>query len=207
MTSSIRRVSIARAVAAIAVLTLVMISATIASPALAAKHHKPKPPPSSYWGGWIGKQFTGTEAPYDMNAVSQFQGLIGKGLSLIETSLPFAQCFSPQYPCNPLPFPSDQFDKVRGYGAIPVLSWASQSDPASPNEPDYQLADLINGNYDSYIQQFATSARDWGHPFFLRFDWEMNGDFFPWSTGVNGNQPGEFVAAWRHVHDIFTSVG
>ncbi len=25
--------------------------------------------------------------------------------------------------------------------------------------------------------------------------------------GVNGDQPGEFVAAWRHVHDIFTSVG
>ena len=31
----------------------------------------------------------------------------------------------------------------------------------------------------------------------------MNGNWFPWSEGVNGNQPGEFVAAWRHVHDIF----
>ncbi len=35
----------------------------------------------------------------------------------------------------------------------------------------------------------------------------MNGAWFPWSEGVNGNQPGEFVAAWRHVHDIFTAVG
>ena len=25
--------------------------------------------------------------------------------------------------------------------------------------------------------------------------------------GVNGNQPGEYVTAWRHVHDIFASVG
>src|SRR6188768_3715425 len=25
--------------------------------------------------------------------------------------------------------------------------------------------------------------------------------------GVNGNAPGEYVAAWRHVHDIFTAVG
>jgi beta-mannanase len=35
----------------------------------------------------------------------------------------------------------------------------------------------------------------------------MNGNWFPWSEGVNGNQPGEYVAAWRHVHDIFASVG
>ena len=35
----------------------------------------------------------------------------------------------------------------------------------------------------------------------------MNGFWFPWSEGVNGNKPGEFVAAWRHVHDIFTAVG
>src|SRR6185369_577658 len=41
----------------------------------------------------------------------------------------------------------------------------------------------------------------------MRFDWEMNGFWFPWNEGVNGNTPGQFVAAWRHVHDIFTSVG
>ena len=35
----------------------------------------------------------------------------------------------------------------------------------------------------------------------------MNGNWFPWCEGVNGNQPGEYVAAWRHVHDIFTAVG
>ena len=66
---------------------------------------------------------------------------------------------------------------------------------------------MIAGTFDSYIREFAEAARDWGHPFFLRFNWEMNGDWFPWSEGVNGNQPGEYVAAWRHVHDIFTAVG
>jgi len=35
----------------------------------------------------------------------------------------------------------------------------------------------------------------------------MNGNWFPWSEGVNGNKSGEFVAAWRHVHDVFTAVG
>jgi beta-mannanase len=35
----------------------------------------------------------------------------------------------------------------------------------------------------------------------------MNGDWFPWSEGINGNGKGSFVRTWRHVHDIFASVG
>jgi beta-mannanase len=35
----------------------------------------------------------------------------------------------------------------------------------------------------------------------------MNGGWFAWAEGVNGNKAGEYVAAWRHVHDIFTQVG
>lgn len=35
----------------------------------------------------------------------------------------------------------------------------------------------------------------------------MNGNWTPWGIGGNGNQHGEFVLAWRHVHDIFTNIG
>lgn len=66
---------------------------------------------------------------------------------------------------------------------------------------------MIAGHFDGYICRWAREAKRWGHPFFLRFDWEMNGDWFPWAEGVNGNRPGEYVAAWRHVHDIFSEVG
>jgi beta-mannanase len=69
------------------------------------------------------------------------------------------------------------------------------------------LARIIRGKYDGYIRGFAEAAREWGHPFFLRFNWEMNGFWFPWSESVNGNRRGQFATAWRHVHDIFSSVG
>jgi beta-mannanase len=36
---------------------------------------------------------------------------------------------------------------------------------------------------------------------------EMNIAHFPWGAGVNGNTPAEYVAAFQHVVDIFTSVG
>jgi hypothetical protein len=158
-----------------------------------------------YWGAWIGSQLTGTEAPWDMGAVSKFEQLAGKPVSMIHFSSPFADCSVS--PCRFYGFQGAVMDQIRAHGAIPFFSWGSQSTPASLEEPDFQLSDVIAGTYDSYIRRFAEEARDWGHPFFLRFNWEMNGNWFAWMEGVNGNQPGESVTAWRHVHDIFTEVG
>jgi hypothetical protein len=159
-----------------------------------------------YWGTWIGKQFTGEEAPWDMNAVSQFEATTQKPVSLVHFSSPFANCSSSSE-CSYYRFPTDSMEAVRTHGAIPFFSWASQMLSSSLDQPDFQLADVTAGTYDSYIREFAEEAQSWGHPFFLRFNWEMNGDWFPWAEGVNGNNPGEYVSAWRHVHDIFTSVG
>jgi Glycosyl hydrolase family 26 len=157
------------------------------------------------WGAWIGDQITGEEAPWDMSAAAAFTGYTGKGPSLIEFSSPFLDCT--RSPCSPFEFPAEQMEKIRAYGAIPFFSWSSAPLPGHEIEPEFQLSDLTAGIHDEYIRAFAEEARNWGHPFFLRFNWEMNGNWFSWSEGVNGNEPGEFVAAWRHVHDIFTAVG
>jgi hypothetical protein len=169
-----------------------------------AKRGKPS---TMYTGAWIGDQITGTAPPYDMNAVHQFAGMIGKGLSIVEWAQPFSDCSGSS--CNDLGFPTSSMQDVRNYGAIPMLSWSSASvGPPNPvQQPDFQLSDVISGRYDNFIRSFAMSAKAWGHPYFLRFDWEMNSNWMPWGVLANGNSPDEFVAAWRHVHDIFTSVG
>ncbi len=169
------------------------------------------PPPAAalpsalYWGASIGSQLTGVQAPWDMGAVTKFEQIAGKQVSLVNFFSPFANCASA--PCSFYKFPTGPMESIRTYGAIPVFSWSSQSIPSSRVEPDFQLSDVIAGTYDAYIREFASAAKNWGYPFFLRFNWEMNGSWFPWSEGANGNQPGEFVAAWRHVHDIFAAVG
>jgi hypothetical protein len=162
---------------------------------------------SIYWGAWISDHLTGGQAPWDMDAVRALEGLAGKPLSVVNFSAPFANCSGGS--CRYYNFPAGEFNNIRSYGAIPFYSWGSQSIPipADRNEPDFQLSDVIAGRHDAYIRAFATAARNWGRPFFLRFNWEMNGRWFTWSEGVNGNRRGEFVAAWRHVHDIFTEVG
>jgi len=169
---------------------------------------EPTPEPSTgspiYWGATIGTQLTGNQPPWDMSAVTKFEEETKKKVSLVQFFQPFANC-NPN--CSFYSFPVNPLENIRSHGSIPVLSWSSQSIPSTKSEPDFQLSDVISGRYDSYIREFATKAKAWGHPFFLRFDWEMNGKWFPWDEGVNGNQPGEFVTAWRHVHDIFSEVG
>jgi hypothetical protein len=184
------------AVAGLALLMLLL-------PGLAAA--KKRPPASLYWGAQIDAQITGEAAPWDMTPVSRFEDIAAKGLSLIEFSAPFAECGVGG--CVMMRFPTTPLENARRYGAIPVFSWNSTSSPPSLDQPDFSLKTLIDGRYDSFIREFATKAKEWGHPFFLRFNWEMNGFWFPWSEGVNGNTSGQYVAAWRHVHDIFDSVG
>ncbi len=206
--------------AIVSALAIAALFAVLAAPAGAAapapgghqgkkhkRHRKPPPQRPTYWGAWIGPQLTGEQPPWDMSSVSRFEELTGKGMSLLEFAAPFADCS--QSPCAFYRFPAYEMNVIRNYGAIPFFSWGSQSIPVPPdlNEPDFQLADLANGAYDGYIREFAEAAREWGHPFFLRFDWEMNGDWFPWGEFANGNTPGSYVAAYRHVHDIFTAVG
>jgi beta-mannanase len=35
----------------------------------------------------------------------------------------------------------------------------------------------------------------------------MNGNWYPWAVGVNGNSSGDYINAWRHVHGIFEAEG
>ena len=160
---------------------------------------------SLYWGALVGDQINGRQVPWDMGGVAQLEQMLGKRMSLVHFMAPFAQCSGSH--CSYYRFPDEEMQTIRDHGAIPFFSWSSQSIPSQVEEPNFQLADVIAGRYDAYIRDWAREARAWGHPFFLRFDWEMNGDWFPWGEGANGNRRGESVAAWRHVHAIFTAVG
>ena len=108
------------------------------------------------------------------------------------------------------PFPSQAVQNAWENGALPMITWESKptidSTPAQ-SDPAYSLSDIINGNYDSYLQTFAQAVVAQGMPVVIRLDQEMNGNWFPWSEGVNGNTSGQFVQMWQHVWNIFQSAG
>jgi hypothetical protein len=151
--------------------------------------------PSIYWGAYI------QNAPFDTTAVNSFQSTAGRHMSIMPWGEPWVMNGSF------MPFQTTTMDAVRSTGAIPMLTWGTWSLGGGVNQSSFQLADITNGTYDSFIQQWARAAASWGHPLFLRMDHEMNGWWYPWSEQENGNHPGDFVRMWRHVHDIFTSAG
>ncbi len=197
-----RRSPTLRLAAAVMLALVLAVLATIGpGPAQARSAH----PRALYWGAWIGSQLTGKEAPWDVNALSAFERQVGKRASLVNFSSPWQDCSAD--PCTYYAFDKVAMDTIREHGAIPFFSWGSDSLPFKVAQPRFSLASIIAGKWDPYLTSWASDAKAWGHPFFLRLNWEMNGNWFPWSVGVNGNTAAQYVQAWRHIHDVFTSVG
>mgnify|MGYP006436912631 CR=1 FL=1 len=67
---------------------------------------------------------------------------------------------------------------------------------------DTYLKLIIDGEFDAFFTRWARDARKWGKTVYLRFGFEMNGDWFGW-----GQRPKQFKRAWRHVHALFADVG
>lgn len=87
-------------------------------------------------------------------------------------------------------------------GAAPVITW----DP-SLNGVGIPLSQIVAGRYDAYIESSAQAAKSYGHLMFIRFGHEMNLAGSPFGSGHVGDTPQTFVAAWRHVVDIFRRAG
>ena len=91
-----------------------------------------------------------------------------------------------------LPSWRDRWDLDQG--RIPMLSWMGTS-----------TKDTAAGKYDALFAQRADAIRALGKPVFLRWFWEADG-VRPAKKKVAGS-PAEYIAAWRHLHDLFAARG
>ena len=78
-------------------------------------------------------------------------------------------------------------------GRIPMITWGAPEDTIR----------LASGVDDGWLIAQANRFAAFGSPIFLRFYHEMDGDYR--RTYVHSAQ--DFIAAWRHVHDIFVQRG
>jgi hypothetical protein len=81
-------------------------------------------------------------------------------------------------------------------GAVPLMAWEPKT---------VSVSRIASGAEDAYIHQEAAAISRLGTPLAVSFGHEMNGDWEPWGTGKA--TPAEFVAAWRHIHDLFRQDG
>jgi len=124
------------------------------------------------------------------NEITSFESRIGRKLAIVQHYYSWTNTF---------PSGLEQWD-IAG-GRTPLVSWAGIS-----------LDAILSGSYDAMIRARADGMKALGAPVFLRWCWEMNGNWYP-CDGTHNNTPGttdgpaKFVAAWRHIHDLFAAQG
>lgn len=97
------------------------------------------------------------------------------------------------------PYPTEVCRAILARGATPIISMELHRWGRPEGNELQRVAD---GAYDAFFTDYARAARASGQPVWLRFAFEMNGDWFPW-----GHQPETFKAAWRRIHGIFRAEG
>ncbi len=72
-----------------------------------------------------------------------------------------------------------------------------------------RLREIADGGYDAYLGSYATAVasfgRQTGHGVIIGFAHEPNGSWYPWGYGHAA--PRVWVAAWRHIVNIFRQQG
>ena len=149
-----------------------------------------------YWGAYMAGEtysalFGGQwgDAPWSSATWDRFEADAGKRVSIVHYGQP------PPWERGFDPIPGNL---AYSRGALPAFDFSTGT---------ASLREIAAGKYDDAIARWAREARKWGRPFFLIPDVEMNGPWEPYGPGVAGNTPADFIAAWRHMHQVVEAAG
>jgi mannan endo-1,4-beta-mannosidase len=123
--------------------------------------------------------------PASYAGIDQFGQAIGKQPDL-----------APYYSSWGEPFAAAFATAAAQHGAAPLV----QINPAH-----VQLSAITAGRYDGYLRQFADAVRAYRHRVIIGFGHEPNGYWFSW--GYSHATAASFVAAWRHIVNVFRAQG
>jgi beta-mannanase len=132
------------------------------------------------FGAWV-RPVGGWGADAEERGITQLQLHLGRKLALDEVYVTWAE---------PMPLSIVRWD--RSQGTETLISWAGTNTAA-----------LADGAYDPQIRARAIQLRDLRQPVMLRWFPEMDGA----ANQPRALSPTSFIAAWRHIHDIFDGVG
>lgn len=100
-------------------------------------------------------------------------------------------------------FPETALLFLKQHDMIAHIAW----EPWTPYGEAIPLADIINGKWDPYIDEFARNAARVDLPLALRFGHEMNGNWYPWAVAKNDQDAKPYIEAFRHVVQRFRLAG
>lgn len=173
---------------------------------VAARPYLVKPPSKGAYTGVFRPP-----APFNPSTISSYRVKAGKPASMVMWFTPWA------YGGQPVNFDAQAVRNTWAKGAVPIIVWESWAPGSNPHGlsnpayfPEWKLSTIAAGDYDAYITRYAQDCKAAGGPIMISLFHEMNGLWYPWSTGTgnaNGNTAADYIAAYRHVHDIFAREG
>jgi hypothetical protein len=114
-------------------------------------------------------------------------------------------------------FPAKTCEILHARGIVPHLTWEifwPSEDPNNSRATDstgYEgFNEVLAGEHDDYIDEWAQGAKAFGQPLLMRFLHEFNGNWYVWSGNKNGREnggPKRVVEVWRYVVDRFRAQG
>lgn len=152
---------------------------------------------------------------FDNKTTKNFKPVINLEDTL-ETTFPLIHIYTAWGSKPVQKFPKKAVQDIKDLGSIPVITWEPWLTAFDEKEyPQLKsitkrdkngLIDIASGTYDFYLEIWATQAKAFGSPIFLRLAHEMNDPYrYPW--GPQNNSPKDFIAAWQHIHKVFSKIG
>lgn len=152
-------------------------------------------------GIWIGAY--APPSPWEsMNAVQDLERHIGRRLDLVHIYKAWGEAWG-QYTDQTI----RELVLATADDRRALITWEPWAHSQGVNQPSFSLTSITTGKHDSYIRSWAYGLRDVPSVVYLRPMHEMNGNWYPWAGNVNGNTATDYIAAWRHMHDVFDQGG
>lgn len=98
--------------------------------------------------------------------------------------------------------PGNEVQILLNNGYIPVITWEPMFkgyDRLDPVQP--RLSNIINGDYNTYIDAFADKLKSYNDTIIIRLMHEFEGDWYSWSLVHNNKDPEQYITAYRKVVD------
>ena len=150
------------------------------------------------------KEVKGANNLIPVNFESLFPSVPGKKIKYANFFIDFASDGT----AVPKDLPLNDVQILLNNGYRPVITWEpmfqgfNRLDPVQP-----RLNNIINGDYDTYIDQFADKVKTFTDTVIIRFMHEFEGNWYSWSLCENGLDPTRYISAFRKVVDRFRARG
>ncbi|MCQ9208199.1 MAG: hypothetical protein NG712_02340 [Omnitrophica bacterium] len=137
--------------------------------------------------------YLGTSPP-TKEAITEFEGMVGKHISSVLWYEGWNLIYQPIFNTS---FLEENVRHHDGYNTGTILHITL--------EPWVNLSDITSGVYDSFLQNYASDAKQWGGEVRLRFGHEMIQDDNPFTSGWYPWQdnPEGYKSAFQYIHNIF----